>query len=283
MTDRIPLDELTSDQLDALYARVERAEAAQTTPALHAQLRAAIEPILDEYPEHNRTDEHEAILTEITTAVLGVVLPAARTTAAIARMSEADVQRVIDVIEQGPPDEHLDPQWERGWDAAMDAIRSALVPSTELRSPVDEALKQYDAETERIEAENEQLSAAYRERAHLVALLAAMTPGAVIAPATDVDEPGWQIAYLTIGDRQASWHIAPRDSDLFEAIAHVPTDHPRAQWDGHTTEEKYEHIAALARQHDAEVRVEVHIQADPTHVADAIRDIRRHGGPPRSR
>ncbi|MCX4827151.1 hypothetical protein OG746_26845 [Streptomyces sp. NBC_01016] len=244
MTNRIPLDEMTSDQLDALYARVERAEAAQTTPALHAQLRAAIEPILDEYPEHNRTDEHEALLAEITTAVLGVVLPAARTTAAIARMSEAEVHRVIAVIEQGPPDEHLDPQWERGWDAAMDAIRSALVSSTELRSPGDEALKQYDAETERIEAENEQLSAAYRERAHLVALLAAMTPGAVIAPAPDVDEPGWQIAYLTIGGRQASWHIAPRDAYLFAAVEYVEADDPRAQWDGHTTEEKYIGIAA---------------------------------------
>ncbi|MFF8656784.1 hypothetical protein [Streptomyces huasconensis] len=85
---------------------------------------------------------------------------------------------------------------------------------------------------------------AYRERAHLVALLAAMTPGAVIAPAGDVDEPGWQIAYLRIGGRQCSWHIAPRDAAFFEHLEHVPADDPRAQWDGHTTDEKYGHIAA---------------------------------------
>ena len=46
-----------------------------------------------------------------------------------------------------------------------------------------------------------QRDGAYRERAHLVALLAAMTESAVIAPAPDVEEPGWQIAYLRIGGR----------------------------------------------------------------------------------
>lgn len=45
------------------------------TPALRDQIRSAVEPILDAHPEHNRTDEHEELLSEITTAVLGVVLP----------------------------------------------------------------------------------------------------------------------------------------------------------------------------------------------------------------
>ena len=93
-----------------------------------------------------------------------------------------------------------------------------------------------------------QLDTAYRERAHLVALLAAMTPGAVIAPAVDVDEPGWQIAYLTIGGRQCSWHISPRDVELFAHVEHAALDDPRAQWDGHTTDEKYEHIQRTASQ-----------------------------------
>ncbi|MFB8772126.1 hypothetical protein [Streptomyces broussonetiae] len=83
---------------------------------------------------------------------------------------------------------------------------------------------------------------AYRERAHLVALLAAMTDGAVITYAPDVDEPGWQIVYLTIGGRQASWHISPRDADLFTHVERVEADHLRAQWDGHTTDQKYARI-----------------------------------------
>lgn len=93
---------------------------------------------------------------------------------------------------------------------------------------------------------DEQLDNAYRERAHLLGFLAAVTPGAVIAPALDVDEPGWQIAYLTIGGRQASWHISPRDAELFAHVEHVPVDDPRARWDGHTTEQKYERIVAYA-------------------------------------
>ncbi|CAL9598641.1 hypothetical protein [Streptomyces sp. enrichment culture] len=92
---------------------------------------------------------------------------------------------------------------------------------------------------------------AYGERAHLVALLAAMTDGAVIAPAVDVAEPGWQIVYLTIGGRQASWHISPRDAGLFDDVEHVSADDPRAHWDGHSTEDKYarirQHTRRLAR------------------------------------
>ncbi|MGW7726266.1 hypothetical protein ACWGJ6_23390 [Streptomyces canus] len=85
---------------------------------------------------------------------------------------------------------------------------------------------------------------AYRERAHLVALLAALTDGAVITYAADVEEPGWQIVYLTLGGRQASWHISPRDADLFTHVERVEHDDPRGHWDGHTTEEKYAGIAA---------------------------------------
>ena len=85
---------------------------------------------------------------------------------------------------------------------------------------------------------------AYRERAHLIAWLAALHP-AVIAPAPDVDDPGWQILYLTAGGSQMSWHIASTDAELFADVEHVDPDDPRAQWDGHTTGQKYERI----RQH----------------------------------
>jgi hypothetical protein len=95
---------------------------------------------------------------------------------------------------------------------------------------------------ERAQAERD---AAYRERAQCVALLAALTDGAVVAPAPDVEEPGWQIAYLNLGGRQASWHISPRDADVVEPLEHVAVDDPRAQWDGHTTEAKYAGMAAF--------------------------------------
>ena len=52
--------------------------------------------------------------------------------------------------------------------------------------------------------------------------------------------------YLDTPQGQMSWHIAPSARDLFThvPISTVPT-HP--VWDGHTTAEKYERLAALVR------------------------------------
>jgi len=105
--------------------------------------------------------------------------------------------------------------------------------------------QKHDAEGER--------DGAYRERAQLLALLAALHPS-VIAPAPDVDEDGWQILYLRIGGKQASWHIAPRDAELFAHVEHVAADDRRAQWDGHRTEQKYAHIGEHAARLHAEAR-----------------------------
>ncbi|GHI91707.1 hypothetical protein [Streptomyces olivaceus] len=113
---------------------------------------------------------------------------------------------------------------EIDWEAVAEERERRLKAAGEAR---------HNAEQER--------DAVYRERAHLVALLAAMTDNAVMTPALDVPEPGWWIVYLTLGGRQASWYIAPRDTELFD---HVTTDDCRDQRDGHTTEEKYAGIAA---------------------------------------
>lgn len=90
---------------------------------------------------------------------------------------------------------------------------------------------------------------AYRERAQLLAWLAALHP-AVRTLAPDTTEPGWQILYInpTTGG-QLSWHISPRDVELFEHVEYVPADSrdERTTWDGHTTEAKYERIADLTQ------------------------------------
>lgn len=103
------------------------------------------------------------------------------------------------------------------------------------------------AENQRDDARAER-DGAYRERAQLLAWLAALHPTtAVIAPAPDVDEGGWQILYLVAGGWQMSWHIAPRDAELFTRVEHVPVDDPRAKWDGHTTDQKYTRIRSHTR------------------------------------
>ena len=84
---------------------------------------------------------------------------------------------------------------------------------------------------------SEQLDAVYRERAHLVAHLAAILPAVM---ADDPTDPDWRIVYLDTPSGQWSWHIARSDLDLF---AHVPDG--EATWDGHTTQQKYQRIRDL--------------------------------------
>lgn len=83
----------------------------------------------------------------------------------------------------------------------------------------------------------------YRERAHLVAFLATLFPS--VSAYTDPAEPDWLVVYIDAPTGQLSWHISPADRDLFEHVPRVPANHPRAQWDKHTTAEKYERLAGM--------------------------------------
>ena len=84
----------------------------------------------------------------------------------------------------------------------------------------------------------EDVRALYTERAQLVALLAALYPSSW--EYTDPQAEGWPVVYVELPTGQASWHISPDDWPLF---SHVPRN-PAAQWDGHTTEQKYARIQA---------------------------------------
>ena len=99
----------------------------------------------------------------------------------------------------------------------------------------------HDAELIELNARHaEELNAAYRERAHLIAALAAIYP-AEFRENPDEDYEDWPIIYVQLPTGQASWHISPRDTDLFSGVK-FGTD---AEWDGHTTEAKYERIDKL--------------------------------------
>lgn len=96
----------------------------------------------------------------------------------------------------------------------------------------------------------EQLAEVYRERARLVAFLAAIHPAVISF--SDPDAPGWAVITIDTPAGQLSWHISAEDLDLFPEglAARVHAEDPRAKWDGHTTEEKYDRLTELtARTH----------------------------------
>jgi len=96
-----------------------------------------------------------------------------------------------------------------------------------------------DLAVERLTAERDKV---YRERAALVAFLAACYPAAI---GIDPVEPGWPVAYVTTPAGQMAWHISQDDLELFP---HVPRQPETAiTWDGHTTEVKYERLAEFTR------------------------------------
>ncbi|MFB7739560.1 hypothetical protein ACFC08_35475 [Streptomyces sp. NPDC056112] len=97
----------------------------------------------------------------------------------------------------------------------------------------------------------------YRERAHLVAHLAALYPSTI--GLTDPSEADWAVVTVNTPEGQMCWHISPNDYDLFE---HVPRSLDAA-WDGHTTEEKYArldaHTRALAQKESTTMDQQTHL------------------------
>lgn len=81
----------------------------------------------------------------------------------------------------------------------------------------------------------------YRERAHLVALLATRYPSHI--GFTDDAEPMWAVVVIQTPAGQMSWHIAPGDRDLFRHVR--DTEARDSVWDGHTTDDKYMRMRAL--------------------------------------
>jgi hypothetical protein len=99
----------------------------------------------------------------------------------------------------------------------------------------------HNAEVER-DHQRRNKDQAYEERNRLVALLAGIFPSGV----KHTNIPGWNpewhgAAYIDFPWGQASWHFHDSQAHLF---AHLPLY--KGEWDGHTTEAKYEAIARAA-------------------------------------
>lgn len=106
-----------------------------------------------------------------------------------------------------------------------------------------------------VEAERD---AAYRGRAELLAVLAAIFPARMAF--TDPAAPGWPVLFLTTPAGQATWHINPDDFALFDPAISVfdPADCP--VWDGHSNEQKSERLRALALMIRGTISIEAWLQ-----------------------
>ena len=95
-----------------------------------------------------------------------------------------------------------------------------------------------DEAADRIEKLEAARDGAYTERNRLVAFLASIYPSGMKKTAI----PGWDEAwhgcvYIDLPTGQASWHFHDSEAHLFTHL--LPYD---GEWDGHTTEEKYERL-----------------------------------------
>lgn len=94
--------------------------------------------------------------------------------------------------------------------------------------------------------------AAYLERNQVVAALAKCFPSGKARTAIEGWSEDWHgCVYIDLPTGQASWHYHDSHARLFNSIPHY-----LGAWDGHTTEEKYARLAALASQPAAPVQPE---------------------------
>jgi len=89
---------------------------------------------------------------------------------------------------------------------------------------------------------------AYRERDLLVCALSKLFRSHLGRhPDDDTEwENDWRwIVFIDLPTGQASWHIHDSELHLFEHLTHHIGP---SSWDGHTTEEKYNRLAAIKKQ-----------------------------------
>ena len=114
-----------------------------------------------------------------------------------------------------------------------------------VKADQDVRLADLQAELERVRGElakmRERKDGAYLERNRVVAALASCFPSGISRTAIEGWHDDWHgCVYIDLPTGQVSWHYHDSHAHLF---AHLPPY--TKQWDGHTTEEKYERVALL--------------------------------------
>jgi len=128
---------------------------------------------------------------------------------------------------------------EEDWDTAADRISKEF---DTLAAQASRDAAEIARQREVIAGLRADKDGAYDERNRLVALLAGLFPSGTARPEIPGWDPEWLgCVYIDFPWGQASWHFHDSQAHLF---AHLPP-YP-GEWDGHTTEAKYEAIARAA-------------------------------------
>ncbi|MFF8484858.1 hypothetical protein [Streptomyces antibioticus] len=126
--------------------------------------------------------------------------------------------------------------------------QQAAVPRPRLALDLDDCRQERERWQRHADSYERELSLVARERAHLLAWLAALHPAsAVITPAPDGGTDGTHLLRLVAGERQLSWRLPPADLPLF---AHVPYMEPTgtpSPGDGRRSPDQAAHIRRHTR------------------------------------
>lgn len=95
-----------------------------------------------------------------------------------------------------------------------------------------------------VEAARAEKDAAYLERNRLVAFLARQFPSGIAKTAIEGWADDWHgCVYIDTPTGQMSWHYHDSHAHLFAGLSPY-----QGRWDGHTTEQKYQRLAALSQE-----------------------------------
>ncbi len=143
---------------------------------------------------------------------------------------------------------------------ALDAVRGHIlklrVEREDMKQHAEEWEEQYDGARAILAHRDRELAAlarekdgAYAERNKLVTYLAAVFPSALTRTVIPGWDPEWEwCVCMTTPKGQMSWHIHDSELPLFDHVELVKG----WEWDGHTTEEKYERLAELIKEMEGE-------------------------------
>lgn len=93
-----------------------------------------------------------------------------------------------------------------------------------------------------LERLREEKNGAYAERNKLVRLIASIYPSGIKQTAIEGWDNDWDwCVYIDLPTGQASWHFHISEFPMFSDLPCYA-----GNWDGHTTEEKYERVARAA-------------------------------------